>query len=156
VGLRGLEADPRGREAAELIRFLIDSSGLWRLMREDKARARWADAITAGAIGSCHPQRVEFRRSARNPDEYEQMSQMFDALYPDVPVPKRAWQWVESTQFTLVRAGAHRALSAVDLLVAATAALNRLTILHDDNDFRTAARRVPDLVERRVRDAPTG
>ena len=138
-----------------MIRFLIDSSGLWRLMREDKMRARWSDAITAGAIGSCHPQRVEFRRSARNVEEYEQMSQMFDVLYPDVPVPKRAWQWVESSQFTLARSAGHRALSAIDLLIGATAALNRLTVLHDDNDFRTAARRIPDLAERRIRDAPT-
>jgi hypothetical protein len=40
-------------------------------------------------------QRTEFRRAARNLDEYEQMTFMFVDLYPDVLVPKSAWQWVE-------------------------------------------------------------
>ncbi|MBA2324303.1 MAG: VapC toxin family PIN domain ribonuclease, partial [Pseudonocardiales bacterium] len=48
-----------------MIRFLLDSSALWRLLREDKVRAAWAEIIAAGAAGSCHPQRIELRRSAR-------------------------------------------------------------------------------------------
>jgi RibD domain-containing protein len=31
--------------------------------------------------------------------EYEQMSMMFTELYPDVPLPKNTWQWVESAQY---------------------------------------------------------
>jgi predicted nucleic acid-binding protein len=137
-----------------VIRYLIDSSGLWRIMREDKIRSAWSEAISSGAVGSCHPQRAEFRRSARNLDEYEQMSGMFDALYPDAPVPKTAWQWVESAQYRLLRQGEHRSMSVADLLIAATAAHHGLVILHDDKDFVTAARHVTDLVERRVQDTP--
>jgi hypothetical protein len=88
-------------------------------------------------IGSCHPQRVEFRRSARTVDEYEQMSEMFDALYPDAAVPKGAWRWI-----------------AVDLLVCATAAHHDLVVLHDDSDFVTAARHLSDLRERAIHDTP--
>jgi hypothetical protein len=54
--------------------------------------------ISDHAVGSCQPQRTEFRRSARNLDEYEQMTAMYVDLYPDVAVPKTAWQWVESAQ----------------------------------------------------------
>ena len=46
------------------------------------------------------------------------------------------------------------ALSAVDLLICATAAQRDLVVLHDDNDFATAARHVPDLRERTIRDVP--
>jgi predicted nucleic acid-binding protein len=123
-------------------------------MREAALRASWADVIAEGAIGSCHPQRVEFRRSARTIDEYEQMSGMFDALYPDAAVPKGAWRWIESAQYRLLRHGAHRALSAVDLLICATAADRDLVVLHDDNDFATAARFLPDLRERPIHNAP--
>ncbi|MBO0772602.1 MAG: PIN domain-containing protein [Actinobacteria bacterium] len=138
-----------------MIRYLLDSSGLWRILRDGALRSAWAEVVTVGAVGSCHPQRVEFRRSARSADEYEQMSGMFDELYPDTPVPKGAWRWIESAQYRLVRHGAHRALSAVDLLICATAAHHGLVVLHDDNDFTTAASRLPDVAERNVRDSPS-
>jgi len=123
-------------------------------MRDSSLRSAWSDVISAGAVGSCQPQRTELRRSARNLDEYEQMSGMFDALYPDVTLPKNVWRWVESAQYRLLRAGAHRAMSTVDLLICATAALRGLVVLHDDNDFATAARHITDLAERRVHDTP--
>jgi predicted nucleic acid-binding protein len=138
-----------------VIRYLVDSSALWRVIRDPGLRSAWAEVIAAGAVGSCHPQRIEFRRSARNLDEYEQMAGMFDTLYPDVPVPKTAWQWVESAQYRLLRQGAHRSMSLGDLLIAVTAAHHGLVVLHDDNDFAVAARHVTDLVERRVLDTPS-
>jgi predicted nucleic acid-binding protein len=137
-----------------VIQYLLDSSALWRILRNPALRAAWAEVISAGAIGSCHPQRVEFRRSARTVDEYEQMSAMFEALYPDAALPKAAWRWIESAQYRLLRHGAHRALSEVDLLVCATAAQHDLVVLHDDKDLATAARYIPDVRERIVHDAP--
>jgi predicted nucleic acid-binding protein len=136
------------------MRYLADSSALWRLLRDSEVRAGWSDVTSDHAIGSCQPQRTEFRRSARSLDEYEQMTAMFADLYPDVPVPKSAWQWVESAQYRLLRAGAHRALSCVDLLICACAAIRGLVILHDDKDFVAAARHLPDLAERRVHSLP--
>jgi predicted nucleic acid-binding protein len=134
-----------------MMRYLADSSALWCLLRDVEVRAAWADMISDHAIGSCQPQRTEFRRSARNLDEYEQMTAMYAELYPDVSVPKTAWQWIESAQYRLLRAGAHRALSCVDLLICACAAIRGLVVLHDDNDFVAAARHLPDVAERQVR-----
>jgi predicted nucleic acid-binding protein len=79
---------------------------------------------------------------------------MFDALYPDAAIPKLAWRWIESAQYRLLRQGAHRALSAVDLLICATAAHHDLVVLHDDKDFATAARFLPDMRERTIHDTP--
>lgn len=135
-----------------MIRYLIGSSALWRILREEGFRVRWQWVVTEGAVGSCAPQRTEFRRSARNLDEYEQMNGMFSELSPNVAVPKGAWRWIASAQYTLVRAGAHRSMSTVDLAVAATAAHHGLTVLHDDGDFTAAARLLPDLRERSVRE----
>lgn len=137
-----------------MIRYLVDSSAIWRILREPGVRAGWADVISDHAIGSCQPQRTEFRRSARNLDEYEQMSAMFADLYPDVPLPKAAWRWVESAQYRLLRAGAHRTLSCVDLLICACAAVHGLVVLHDDNDFTVAAQHLRDLAERTVHTVP--
>jgi predicted nucleic acid-binding protein len=137
-----------------VIRYLRDSSALWRILRDSTLRGAWAEVVSAGAVGSCHPQRIEFRRSARSTDEYEQMSGMFDVLYPDASVPKGAWRWIDSAQYRLLRSGAHRALTAVDLLICATAAQHDLIVLHDDKDFAAAARFLPDVRERTVLDAP--
>jgi predicted nucleic acid-binding protein len=137
-----------------VIRYVVDSSALWRILRDDKLRASWADVVAAGAVGSCAPQRAEFLRSARDADEYDEMSAMFEDLYPDAPTPKGTWRWVESAQHRLVRHGAHRSLSAVDLVICAIAAQRDLVVLHDDSDFATAGRYLPDLRERNVNNTP--
>lgn len=137
-----------------MIRFLIDSSAVWRLLREAPLRGAWAGILGAGAVGSCHPQRAEFRRSARSLDEYEAMQRMFVTQYPDLSVPKAVWTWVESAQYRLLRKGGHRAMSAVDLLICATAAHHGAVVLHDDNDYAVAARLLSDVSHRPVRDTP--
>jgi predicted nucleic acid-binding protein len=143
-----------GQVTIRVIHYLLDSSALWRILREPAIRSAWAGMVADHAIGSCHPQRTEFRRSARNATEYEQMSGMFTGLYPDVPLPKNTWPWVEAAQYRLARAGALRALSCVDLLLCAVAAQQGLVVLHDDNDFTTAAKHLTDVRERRVQQLP--
>lgn len=136
-----------------MISFLVDSSAVWRMQRHPELTAAWEPTLLSGAIGSCEPQRAEFRRSARNLTEFHEMDQMFGAVYPDVPVPKSAWRWVDSAQHRLAGRGAVRALSVVDLLVCATAAARGLVVLHDDADYELAASHLPDVSARRVVDA---
>jgi predicted nucleic acid-binding protein len=73
-------------------------------------------------------------------------------LYPDVAVPKTAGRWISSVQYQMARAGQHRSASAVDLIIAATAAHHGLTVLHDDSDYRTVARHSSDLAEQNIHD----
>ena len=55
-------------------------------------------------------------------------------------------------QYQMARARQHRSASAVDLIIAATAAYHGLTVLHDDADYRTVARHTPDLAEHSIYD----
>jgi len=89
---------------------------------------------------------------ARNRREYDEIAEMFSDLYPDVPVPKNAGRWISAAQHRMAQAGEHRSASAVDLIIAATAAHHGLTVLHDDADYRTVARHAPDLSERNIHD----
>lgn len=148
-------ASPRGEGPCRLIRYVIDSSAVWRILRDEQLRASWSEVVSVGAVGSCQPQRIEFRRSARDLGDHDDMSRMFDDLYPDVPVHKSAWRWIETAQYRLCRRGQHRALSVVDLLICAVAAHHGLTVLHDDTDFVAAARHLADISERRVDDEPS-
>jgi predicted nucleic acid-binding protein len=137
-----------------MLRYLVDSTAVWRLQRERKLNESWGPETDAGSIGSCHPQRTEFRRSARNLDEYDAMTDMFAGLYPDAPVPKGAWQWIETAQYRLAQRGCHQSLSVVDWLVCATAAHHGLVVLHDDKDFSAAAGLLTDLTEHNVHQVP--
>jgi predicted nucleic acid-binding protein len=132
--------------------YLLDTSGLVRLLREPVLQDAWYEAIDAEAIGSCYPQRTEFLRSSRNASEFDEIAEMFGDLYPDVAVPKTAGRWIAAVQHQMARAGEQRGASAVDLIIAATAAHHGLTVLHDDADYRTVARHAPDLTEHNIRD----
>ncbi|WP_327315655.1 PIN domain-containing protein [Streptomyces sp. NBC_01235] len=79
---------------------------------------------------------------------------MFADLHPDVAVPKGVWRWIEAAQYRLAQRAQHQSLSTVDWVVCATAAHHGLVVLHDDNDFRAAARILTDLTERSVFSAP--
>jgi predicted nucleic acid-binding protein len=132
--------------------YLLDTSGLVRLLREPKLQSAWYDAIDAGVVASCYPQRTEFLYSARSSHEYDQIAEMFTDLYPDVSVPKNAGRWIGAVQRRMAQAGDHCSASAVDLLIAATAAHHGLAVLHDDADYRVVARHATDLDEHSVHD----
>ncbi|BBZ27332.1 hypothetical protein MMAD_16270 [Mycolicibacterium madagascariense] len=78
------------------------------------------------------------------------MNEMFRDVYPDVPLPKSVWRWMDSAQHRLAGSGAVRALSVVDLLICGIAAARDLVILHDDNDYELAERHLPGIRVRRV------
>ena len=63
--------------------YLLDTSGLVRLLGERALQEAWYDAVDAEAIGSCYPQRTEFLYSARDRTEYDEITEMFGDLYPD-------------------------------------------------------------------------
>ncbi len=132
--------------------YLLDTSGLVRLLRDANLQSAWHDAIDAGAIASCYVQRTEFLYSARNRSEYDEIAEMFSDLYPDAAVPKNAGRWISAVQHRMAQAGEHRSASAVDLVIAATAAHHGLTVLHDDADYGTVARHASDLNEYNVND----
>ena len=137
-------------------RYLLDSSALWRILRDDGLAAEWREAAAGGDIRSCYPQRAEFLKSARNSEQYEAYSALLSDLYADAPVPKGAAKWVGAVQLRAAEKGAHKALSAVDLQICATAAHHGPIVLHDDNDFVTAERFAVELRQRNVREGPLG
>ncbi|MEU4683216.1 PIN domain-containing protein [Streptomyces xinghaiensis] len=134
--------------------YLLDTSALVRLLREPKLQSAWYDAVDAGAMASCYPQRTEFLYSARNGREYGEIAEMFADLYPDVSVPKNAGRWIGAVQHRMAQAGEHRSASAVDLMIAATAAHHGLVVLHDDADYRVITRHASDVAEHNIHDVP--
>ncbi|MEU4316686.1 PIN domain-containing protein [Nocardia sp. NPDC024068] len=134
--------------------YLVDSSALWRILRDRAVLDRWRETLADGQVRSCYPQRSEFLISARNLKEYSDFCRMFDTLYRDIGVPKGAGQWIGKVQYYAAESGNHRCLSAVDLQVCATAAHHGLTIVHDDTDFVTASRLAVEVRQLNVHEGP--
>lgn len=119
--------------------YLIDTSALARLLRGDAEQHGWDQAAAAGLIATCPITELEFFYSARSPADRAQGIEAMRMLFGWVPVDDRAYDRAWRVQELLTQRGQHRSVGAVDLVVAATAELQGLTLLHRDRDFECIA-----------------
>jgi hypothetical protein len=118
--------------------YLIDTSGMFRIL-QDKLREAWSDHLAAGVIATCPVVELEFLYSARSLADRLEKQRLMRDLFGWVPMSEHAWERAEVVQQLLTGAGQHRSAGPVDLLIAATAEHERLTVLCDDRDFETVA-----------------
>lgn len=118
--------------------YLIDTSGVFRIL-QDKLRQAWSDHLAAGVIATCPVVELEFLYSARSLADRLEKRRLLHELFGWVPMSERAWERAEEVQQLLTEAAMHRSAGPVDLLIAATAERERLTLLSDDRDFTTIA-----------------
>ncbi|MGI8868414.1 MAG: PIN domain-containing protein [Mycobacteriales bacterium] len=121
-----------------IARFLIDTSAAARMTHPD-VRARLEPLITGGVVATCATLDAEALYSARSPGEYEQIRADRHAAYEHLPTDGEHWQRAFAAQRELARTGRHRAVGIADLLTAVLAVEHRLTLVHYDADFDTAA-----------------
>jgi predicted nucleic acid-binding protein len=119
--------------------FLIDTSALARLLRKDAEQYGWDRAASAGLIATCPVTELEFFYSARSAEDRSRGIEDMRLLFGWVPVDDRAYVRAWDVQELLTRKGQHRSAGPVDLVVAATAELRGLTLLHRDRDFECIA-----------------
>jgi len=119
--------------------WLIDKSALVRLGTSDDAAA-WATRIERGLVRISTLTRLEVGFSARSAADLRgsirrpPLSEM-PVEYLTPAIEDRA----VAVQLALAERGLHRAPSIPDLLIAATAELAGLTVLHVDKDFELIA-----------------
>jgi predicted nucleic acid-binding protein len=91
--------------------------------------------VQAGQVGVALVTELEVGYSARSTQDYAATRQdLLDLLIP-VPMPVRAEERARELQRDLVARGRHRGVSVPDLVLAAIADIEELTILHYDADF---------------------
>ena len=118
--------------------YLIDTSGVFRIL-QDKLRQAWSDHLAAGVIATCPVVELEFLYSARSLADRLEKRRLLHELFGWVPMSERAWERAEEIQQLLTEAAMNRSDGPVDLLIAATAERERLTLLSDDRDFTAIA-----------------
>jgi predicted nucleic acid-binding protein len=118
--------------------YLIDTSGLFRILQSN-LRKIWSDQLVAGVIAVCPIIELEFLYSARSLADRLAKQRLLHGLFGWVPVPEGVYERAEEVQQLMTEAGTHRSAGPVDLLIAATAERERLTILCDDRDYLAVA-----------------
>lgn len=115
--------------------WLIDKSAISRLHRAPDA-VEWASRIERGLVRISTVTRLEVGYSARSAADHQTL--LSDPPIASMPVqyltPRIEDRAVE-LQTMLAARGQHRAPSIPDLLIAATAELSELTVLHVDKNF---------------------
>lgn len=119
--------------------YLIDTSGMFRILQDGKLRQAWSDQLAAGVIAICPVIELEFLFSARSLADRLEKLRLTRDLFGRVPMSEHAWQRAAEVQQLLTETGQHRSAGPIDLLVAATAEREGLTVLCDDHDFETVA-----------------
>lgn len=132
--------------------YLIDTSGLFRIL-QDKLRDAWSEQLAAGLVATCPLVELEFLYSARSLADRRQKRRLMETVFGWVPITDGAYERADEVQQQLTEAGKHRSAGPVDLLIAATAERQRLTVLCDDRDFEVVASITGQSV-RRVTDLP--
>jgi predicted nucleic acid-binding protein len=119
--------------------WLIDKSALVRLAASDDP-AQWAERIERGLVRIATVTRLEVGYSARSgPDLRANLRRPpLGAMPVEYQTPAIEDRAVEVLTFLADR-GQHRAPSIPDLIIAATAELASLTVLHLDKDFEIIA-----------------
>jgi predicted nucleic acid-binding protein len=115
--------------------YLVDTSALVRIFRDSDVRTRWEQQIAAGLLAVCPIVELEFLYTARSKADREELTELIETTFVWTPMPDRVFPRATDVQMMLTDRGTHRSASAVDLLVAATAELTQLTLLHYDRDY---------------------
>lgn len=118
--------------------YLIDNSAFARFGNPEVAGAL-APKIARGLVGICIVTELEAGYSSRSLAGYEALQRFTRELIPIAMTP-RAEQRARTIQERLVHAGQHRAVALPDILLAALAYEEGLTVLHYDADFDLIAK----------------
>jgi predicted nucleic acid-binding protein len=131
-------------------RWLIDKSAVARLHVAAKPD-EWASTIQRGLVHICAVTVLEVGYSARSAEHHRTL--LNDPPIASMPIehltPRIEDRAIE-LQALLADRGQHRAPSIPDLVIAATAELAELTILHLDKDFELIAEITGQPTERLV------
>ena len=124
---------------AAVASHLADTSALARLRHSPVATAL-GPLIEAGLVATCGVIEFELGWATRSGAELDQLRVDRDLGYEWLPTLDEDWRRALEVQAELWRAGQVRAVGLPDLLVAAVAERERVTVLHYDNDYDLIAK----------------
>jgi predicted nucleic acid-binding protein len=118
--------------------YLVDNSVLQKLGRSPAILRRFTEVTHSHPIFTCPPQVLEYCWSARTADEHRELRRDMELYTPARRSPTPAL--VLDVQQALWSSGRVRGAGNADVLIAAYAIANDLTVLSSDHDFDSIER----------------
>jgi predicted nucleic acid-binding protein len=131
---------------AAVASYLADTSALARL-RHQPVSAVLGPLIEAGLVATCGVIEFELGWATRTSAEFDVQRADRDAGYEWLAIHDEDWRRALDVQGALWRAGQVRAVGFPDLLIAAVAERERVTILHYDGDYDLIAQTTSQPVQ---------
>lgn len=119
---------------AAVASYLADTSALARL-RHQAVAAVLGPLIEVGLVGTCGVIEFELGWATRTGAEFDLLRADRDAGYEWLAIHDEDWRRALDVQRALWRGGQIRAVGFPDLLIAAVAERERVTVLHYDGDY---------------------
>ena len=119
---------------AAVATHLADTSALARL-RHAAVASTLGRLIEAGLVATCGVIEFELGWATRTVEEFDDVRSDRQAGYEWLATHDEDWQRALQVQAALWRSGRIRAVGFPDLLIAAVAERERVTILHYDSDY---------------------
>lgn len=119
--------------------YLADKSALTRGPYRDPIQAVIEPLLLAGRIATCGIIDLELLFSAPSKQTYVQTADALKGM-PRVPIDDAVFGRALEVQAALAETSQHRAVPLPDLIIAACAELNGLSVLHYDADFDRIAK----------------
>ena len=129
-------------------RFLLDTSAAARVS-DPMVNQVIAPIVESGVVATTAVGEYDAFYGARSASQFDQLRIDRRATFEYLPTNDEHWQRALDAQFRLGQSGRHRSVGIAHLLTATIAEAHRLTVLHYDADFETAAT-VLDFVQRWV------
>lgn len=130
---------------AAVASYLADTSALARL-RHPPVAAVLGPMIEAGLVATCGVIEFELGWATRSSKELDELRADRGAGYEWLPTHDEDWRRALDIQAALWRGGQVRAVGFPDLLVAAVAERERITVIHYDIDYELIAQVTGQLV----------
>jgi hypothetical protein len=116
--------------------YLADTSA-WH--RSAAVFDRWSELVARAEVAVSPPVMLEILFSARSARDAKALRNQLASL-PQLPLNERTAEVALATQAALTEKAHHRGPRPMDLLIAAVAELNDITLLHYDRHFDTIGR----------------
>ena len=124
---------------AAVARYLADTSALARLRHLPVAEVL-GPLIEAGLVATCGVIEFELAWATRTAAQFEELRIDRDLGYEWLATHDEDWRRALEVQAVLWRGGQMRSVGLPDLLVAAVAERERVTVLHYDADYEIIAK----------------
>ncbi len=114
-----------------MTQYLVDTSAWHRI---GQVVDRWSELVEAKEVALCTPVVLELLYSARGGNDYRVLAEDL-GWFPHLAVDARVELAALRAQRSLAARSQHRGPTPTDLLIAAVAEVNGVTLLHYDRHF---------------------